>query len=69
MTPFKKAIDNFTRSDEYRSSIEPSTIGATERQRQYLANRIHRAFTAGWNAAMVERRFSDTSAGESNVSR
>lgn len=59
MTAFKKALDNFKESDEYHEGTDPLTIGAPGRQRMYLENRINRAFAAGWNAALIERRFAN----------
>lgn len=58
MTPYKKAIDAFTESEEWQISTDPKTIGASERQRVYIENRMHRAFHAGWNAreAINEQR-------------
>lgn len=63
MTSFKKAWDAFSESDEFHESTDPLSIGAPGHQRVYLENRINRAFAAGWNAAMLERRFPDTSTG------
>lgn len=53
MTPFKRAMDNFKESDEWHESTDPTTLGATERQRVYLENRLQRAFACGWNARFV----------------
>lgn len=36
---------------EHARAFDPSTLG-TESPRTYLANRIHRAFQAGWEAAI-----------------
>jgi hypothetical protein len=49
-TPYKNALEAFRDSDEWRSCTEPSTIGATSKQRQYLENRLLRAFEKGWDA-------------------
>jgi hypothetical protein len=37
-------------TDEWKTCTEPSTIGASLTQRQYLENRLLRAFEKGWDA-------------------
>jgi len=49
-TPYKQAIDVFTASDQYKKSSDPTTLGAVVNQRQFLENRLHSAFSAGWIA-------------------
>lgn len=66
MTAFKKAWGNFKESDEYHDGTDPTTIGAPSKQRVYLENRINRAFAAGWNAAILERRFTVQGSGSTS---
>lgn len=56
MTEFKKAMDVWRGTYDWVTGSDPTTIGATEAQRQYLENRMTLAFTAGWNAALIARR-------------
>ncbi len=51
MTRFKQAHDAFVKSETYEGLTEPTTIKAPRDQRQYLKNRIERAYAAGWNDA------------------
>ena len=67
MTSFKKAWDNFAGSDEYHEAIDPTTLPTFGQPQKYLENRIARAFAAGWNAAMIDRRFAGTSKGETGA--
>ena len=64
MTPFKKAIDIWREQYDWITGTDPTTIGAGESQRQYLENRLTLAFTAGWNAALLERRFQTETEGD-----
>ena len=52
MTKFKKAHDAFVESETFEGLSEPATLKAPTDQRQFLENRLHRAFSAGWNAAI-----------------
>jgi hypothetical protein len=45
-------MDAFKDSDEWLSSSDPLTLKSTPANRVYLENRLHRAFAAGWNAAI-----------------
>lgn len=56
MTPYKQAIDAFVASEEFETSSDPATIYAPEKSRQYIENRLHRAFAAGWTAATADGR-------------
>lgn len=49
-TPFKKAIDVYVESERYQKASDPTTLGALAKQRQFLENRLHGAFSAGWTA-------------------
>lgn len=49
-TPYAEAVQTFRDSSEFKSCSDPRTIGAEGKQRQYLENRLLRAFAAGWNA-------------------
>jgi hypothetical protein len=59
MTSFKKAVDAWRATYDWIVGSDPATIGAAEKHRQYLENRLTLAFTAGWNAALLERRLND----------
>lgn len=50
MTPYKQAIDAFAASEEFETSSDPATLQAPAKMRQYIENRLHRAFMAGWAA-------------------
>lgn len=55
---YVKAWNDYTRSESFLKSSEPSTIGASEVQRHFLENRLKHAFDEGWNrraAAEVDR--------------
>jgi hypothetical protein len=49
-TPYKNSLDAWLDSDEFMTSSDPATLRAPSEQRQYLENRLKRAFEAGWNA-------------------
>ena len=55
MTEFKQAIDAFVESDTYKGLSDPCTLKSPEDQRQFLENRLHRAFSIGWRAAQPEQ--------------
>ena len=50
MTAYAIAWRKFQKSPELESLADPTTIGADEKQRKYLENRLKSAFDAGWNA-------------------
>jgi len=48
-TPFKKANDNYTGSNVFLGLSDPTTLGASPKQRQFLENRLLSAYRQGWN--------------------
>lgn len=50
-SPLARARDDFLQSDEGAKCCDPTTLKAPRDQRQYLENRIARAFLAGAEAA------------------
>jgi len=54
MTEFKKAFDEYVKSDRYKEGSDPETVKAPASQRQFLENRLYWAFSAGWTAAQSE---------------
>jgi len=52
MTPYKQAVDKFMGSPEWETLSEPRSLRAPPEVRQYLENRLKRAFEAGWNARL-----------------
>ena len=49
------AIAQDVYDEKYPATFDPTTLLAPEDQRQYLTNRIHRAFHSGWDAAMKHK--------------
>lgn len=50
MSPYKKAIDAWTETADWKSSSEPRTLRAPSEYRIYLESRLREAFSAGWSA-------------------
>lgn len=50
MRDYKEAVDDYRGSEEWLASSDPATLMAPSRMRQYLENRLKRAFDAGWNS-------------------
>lgn len=57
-TFYKEALDAYL--DANPETTDPVSLGAPERMRVYIENRLKRAFEAGWNAgsASYESRLS-----------
>lgn len=51
-TAFKRAWDAFRESSDFAKAVDPTTLGTSESQRQYLENRLWTAFATGWTNAM-----------------
>lgn len=66
ISPYAKAVQAFIYTDEWKTCTEPSTIGASLTQRQYLENRLLRAFEKGWDAGYDAAR-AEFSAGEKHA--
>lgn len=62
-TDYANEVDGFRDSDEWLVSSDPTTLGAGAHQRQYLENRLLRAFQAGWNARALYDSAPNGSAG------
>ena len=54
--PSAIAQDEWFKSEQGIASEEPSTLGASEVQRQFLTNRLHSAFQAGYNAGEAQKQ-------------
>lgn len=49
-TEYSKAWRKFTQTAEFRTAVDPQTIGAEPKQQRFIENRLRIAFDAGWNA-------------------
>lgn len=47
---YAKDVDTWKESPDWTEFTMPETLHAPARMRQYLENRLLRAFEAGWNA-------------------
>lgn len=50
MNAYVRAFNAWLESTEFKGSSDPTSLKAPSDQRQYLENRLKRAFEAGWNA-------------------
>lgn len=50
MRNFKEALDDFIGSSEWKDCSDPVTLMAPPRMREFLQNRLKRAFEAGWTS-------------------
>lgn len=53
--PAAIARDKWFDSKEGKDTCDPLTLGAGAKQQQYLTNRLHRAFQAGYDAAVKDQ--------------
>jgi hypothetical protein len=60
-----KEIEAWMNSDEGKRMADPKTLNLHPEQKQYLENRLHRAFQAGMSAGKRIERFAKKDEGES----